>query len=150
LVIAGALILNYVVASENIPSQLASYLVGLDMHPLVFMLLVNILLLLLGTLLEATTIILVIIPLFIPACVELGIDLIHFGVIAVINTMIGLITPPFGMLLFVINSVTGISLKEIIRETWIFIAVLISALAVLVLFPEIVLWLPQKFGYVAR
>ena len=150
LVIAGALILNYVVASENIPSQLATYLVGLDMHPLVFMLLVNILLLLLGTLLEATTIILVIIPLFIPACVELGIDLIHFGVIAVINTMIGLITPPFGMLLFVINSVTGISLKEIIRETWIFIAVLISALAVLVLFPEIVLWLPQKFGYVAR
>ncbi len=150
LVIAGALILNYVVASENIPSQLASYLVGLDMHPLVFMLLVNILLLLLGTLLEATTIILVIIPLFIPACVELGIDLIHFGVIAVINTMIGLITPPFGMLLFVINSVTGISLKEIIRETWIFIAVLISALAVLVLFPEIVLWLPQKFGYVVR
>ena len=150
MVIAGALILNYVVASENIPSQLATYLVGLDMHPLVFMLLVNILLLLLGTLLEATTIILVIIPLFIPACVELGIDLIHFGVIAVINTMIGLITPPFGMLLFVINSVTGISLKEIIRETWIFIAVLISALAVLVLFPEIVLWLPQKFGYVAR
>ena len=94
--------------------------------------------LILGCFLDATTIILVIVPLFIPACKALGIDLIHFGVIAVINTMIGLITPPFGMLLFVINSVTGISLKEIIRETWIFIAVLISALAVLVLFPEIV------------
>ena len=102
-----------------------------------------------GTLLEATTIILVIIPLFIPACADLGIDLIHFGVIAVINTMIGLITPPFGMLLFVINAVTKIPLREIIRETWIFMAVLISSLMVLILFPDIVLWLPEKFGYVS-
>ena len=149
LVIAGALILNYIVASENIPSQLSSYLVGLDIHPLVFILCVNLLLLFLGTLLEATTIILVIIPLFIPACADLGIDLIHFGVIAVINTMIGLITPPFGMLLFVINAVTKIPLREIIRETWIFMAVLISSLMVLILFPEIVLWLPEKFGYVS-
>ena len=108
-----------------------------------------ILLLFLGTLLEATTIILVIIPLFIPACADLGIDLIHFGVIAVINTMIGLITPPFGMLLFVINAVTKIPLREIIRETWIFMAVLISSLMVLILFPDIVLWLPEKFGYVS-
>ena len=63
--------------------------------------------------------------------------------------MIGLITPPFGMLLFVINAVTKIPLKDIIRETWIFMAVLISSLLVLILFPEIVLWLPQKFGYVS-
>jgi tripartite ATP-independent transporter DctM subunit len=148
LVIAGALILNYIVASENIPSQLSNYLVGLDIHPLTFILGVNLLLIFLGTLLEATTIILVIIPLFIPACGDLGIDLIHFGVIAVINTMIGLITPPFGMLLFVINAVTKIPLKDIIRETWIFIAVLISSLILLILFPEIVLWLPKQFGYV--
>jgi TRAP-type C4-dicarboxylate transport system permease large subunit len=62
--------------------------------------------------------------------------------------MIGLITPPFGMLLFVINAVTKIPLKDIIRETWIFIAVLISSLILLILFPEIVLWLPKQFGYV--
>jgi len=147
LVIAGALILNYVVASENIPNRLAGTLVELEVHPLVFMIGVNLLLLFLGALLEATTIILVILPLFIPACSQLGIDLIHFGVIAVINTMIGLITPPFGMLLFVINAVTGISLGEIIREIWIFIAVLIAALFVLILVPDIVLWLPREFGY---
>ena len=147
LVIAGALILNYVVASENIPNRLAGVLVDLDIHPLVFLVCVNILLLVMGALLEATTIILVILPLFIPACSSLGIDLIHFGVIAVINTMIGLITPPFGMLLFVINAVTGIQLGEIIRETWVFIVVLIAALFVLIIVPDIVLWLPRKFGY---
>lgn len=147
LVIAGALILNYIVASENIPNVLAKALVDLDIDPLLFLLGANALLLILGAFLEATTIILVIIPLFIPACRELGIDLVHFGVIAVINTMIGLITPPFGMLLFVINAVTGIKLGDIIRETWLFIVVLLSALLVLILVPDIVLWLPKQFGY---
>ena len=147
LVIGGALILNYVVASENIPNQMAGALVGLDIHPLVFFIGVNILLLFLGAILDATTIILVILPLFIPSCRELGIDLVHFGVVAVINCMIGLITPPYGMLLFVINAVTDIPLGEIIRETWAFIAVLIVALLVLIFVPGIVLWLPRQFGY---
>ncbi len=147
LVIGGALILNYVVASENIPNILAARLVGLDVHPLVFLLGVNVLLLLLGCILDATTIILVIIPLFLPTCRELGIDLVHFGVVAVVNCMIGLITPPYGILLFVINAVTRIPLAEIIREIWLFLAVLITALAAMIFFPGIVLWLPRVFGY---
>ncbi len=147
LVIGGALILNYVVASENIPTILAAKLVDLDVHPLVFLLGVNILLLLLGCVLDATTIILVIIPLFLPTCRDLGIDLVHFGVVAVVNCMIGLITPPYGILLFVINAVTRIPLAEIIAEIWLFLAVLIAALAAMILFPEIVLWLPRTFGY---
>ena len=147
LVIGGALILNYVVASENIPTILAAKLVDLDVHPLVFLLGVNILLLLLGCVLDATTIILVIIPLFLPTCRDMGIDLVHFGVVAVVNCMIGLITPPYGILLFVINAVTRIPLAEIIAEIWLFLAVLIAALAAMILFPEIVLWLPRTFGY---
>lgn len=147
LVIGGALILNYVVAAENIPSVLASHLVGLDIDPLVFLLGVNLLLLILGCVLDATTIILVIIPLFLPTCRELGIDLVHFGVVAVVNCMIGLITPPYGILLFVINAVTRIPLGEIIREIWPFLLVLLAALLALVLFPGIVLWLPRLFGY---
>jgi len=147
LVIGGALILNYVVASENIPSQLAAVLVGLDVSPIVFLLGVNVLLLMLGCLLDATTIILVIIPLFIPTCRELGIDLVHFGVVAVVNCMIGLITPPYGILLFVINAVTRIPLAEIIRETWAFLAVLLMALSALIFMPGITLWLPRVFGY---
>jgi TRAP-type transport system large permease protein len=147
LVIGGALILNYIVASENIPGMVARELVGLDVHPLVFLLAVNVLLLLLGCVLDATTIILVILPLFIPTCRELGIDLVHFGVIAVINCMIGLITPPYGILLFVINAVTGIPLREMIREIWPFLGVLLAALLLLILVPDIVLFLPRYLGY---
>ncbi|MFN7025368.1 MAG: TRAP transporter large permease [Pseudorhizobium sp.] len=147
LVIGGALILNYIVASENIPDVVAKALVGLDIHPLLFLLGVNLLLLMLGCFLDASTIILVIIPLFIPTCRELGIDLVHFGVVAIINCMIGLITPPYGILLFVINAVTGIPLREIIAEIWLFCGVLIAALLVLILFPDITLMLPRLFGY---
>lgn len=147
LVIGGALILNYVVASENIPNIVAQSLVGLDVSPLAFLIGVNVLFLLLGCVLDATTIILVIIPLFLPTCNELGIDLVHFGVVAVVNCMIGLITPPYGILLFVINAVTQIPLREIIGEIWAFLGVLVLALACLILFPGIVLWLPRMFGY---
>ena len=65
----------------------------------------------------------------------------------VVNSMIGLITPPYGILLFVINAVTGISLKEIISEIWMFIFVLIIALLIMIFFPEVILWLPEVFGY---
>jgi tripartite ATP-independent transporter DctM subunit len=148
LVIGGALIFNYIVASENIPGKVAGALVGLDVPPLAFLLAVNLLFLLLGCVLDATTIILVIVPLFIPACRELGIDLVHFGVITVVNAMIGLITPPYGILLFVINATTGISLREMIREIWPFLGALLTALLIMILIPDVVLWLPRLFGYV--
>ena len=146
-VIGGALILNFVVVSENIPGMVADSLVGLDVPPILFLIGVNLLVLLLGCVLDATTIILVIVPLFIPTCRELGVDLVHFGVLVVVNSMIGLITPPYGILLFVINAVTGIPLKEIIREVWAFLAVLVAALLVLISAPEFVLWLPRLLGY---
>lgn len=147
LVIGAALIFNYIVASENIPRALAFYLDGLDISPLVFLLMVMVVILLLGCILDATTLILVIVPLFIPAARLLGIDLVHFGVVVVVNCMIGLITPPYGILLFVINAVTGIPLRAIIGEIWLFIGVLLAALLVMILVPEIVLWLPRQFGY---
>ncbi|MEM1431325.1 MAG: TRAP transporter large permease [Pseudomonadota bacterium] len=147
IVIGGALILNFIVVQENIPNLMSEYLTGIDVHPLVFLLLVNLLILLLGCVLDATTIILVIVPLFIPTCQALGIDLVHFGVLVVVNSMIGLITPPYGILLFVINAVTGIPLGEIIREVWSFLAVLILALLLMICFPGIVLFLPRVFGY---
>ncbi|MGR6468534.1 TRAP transporter large permease [Rhizobium sp. PAMB 3182] len=147
LVIGGALIFNYIVASENVPGKVAGLLSAIEISPLFFLFAVNALLLILGCLLDASTIILVIIPLFIPACRALGIDLVHFGVVAVVNCMIGLITPPYGILLFVINATTGIPLREIIREIWSFLAALVIALVLMILFPDIVLWLPRMFGY---
>lgn len=146
-VIGGALILNFIVLTENIPAIMSGFLTDLDVHPLVFLFGVNILVLLLGCVLDATTIILVIIPLLIPAARALGIDLVHFGVLIVVNSMIGLITPPYGILLFVINAVTGIPLREIIVEIWGFLAVLVLALIIMILSPGLVLWLPRLFGY---
>ena len=147
LVIGASMILTYIVIQENIPQALSASLEGADISPLVFLILINILVLLLGCILDATVIILVIVPLFIPTCEALGIDLVHFGVVVVVNSMIGLITPPYGILLFVINAVTGIPLKEIISEVWVFLGVLIFALLLMILLPEIVLWLPRVFGY---
>jgi tripartite ATP-independent transporter DctM subunit len=147
IIIGGALIFNYIIASENIPARVQSFVSALEMSPVLFLLSVNVVLLILGCLLDASTLILVIIPLFIPACRHLGIDLVHFGVVAVVNCMIGLITPPYGIVLFVMNAVTGIPLKEIIAEVWLFIGVLILALVAMILFPDIVLWLPRLLGY---
>jgi TRAP-type C4-dicarboxylate transport system permease large subunit len=108
----------------------------------------NLLLLVLGCVLDATTIILVIVPLFMATCKLLGIDLVYFGVVVVVNCMIGFITPPYGILLFVINGSSGIPLSEMIAEIWPFVLALVLALVALVLFPEIILWLPRQFGYV--
>ena len=118
-----------------------------DISPFVFLIAVNVLVLLLGCILDATVIILVIVPLFIPTCQALGIDLVHFGVLVVVNSMIGLITPPYGILLFVINAVTDIPLKEIIGEIWAFLGVLLAALCIMILFPDVILWLPGILGH---
>lgn len=147
LVIGASMILTYVVVRENIPQSISVILNDADMHPLVFMLVVNVFVLLLGCILDATVIILVIVPLFIPTCEALGIDLVHFGVLIVVNSMIGLITPPYGILLFVINAVTGIPLKEIISEVWGFLGILLLALLIMLLVPDLTLWLPRVFGY---
>ncbi|HHS83189.1 MAG TPA: TRAP transporter large permease [Devosia sp.] len=148
LIIGAALIFNYIVATENIPNTVAAYLRTVDLSPWMFLLLVNVILLLLGAILDATTILLVIVPLFLPAARELGLDLVHFGVIVVVNTMIGLITPPYGVLLFVINATTGAPLREMIKEIWPFMLALILALLAMTFVPDIVLWLPRLMGYV--
>lgn len=147
LIIGGALIFNYIVASENVPTQIAAMFDRLDLSPLGFLLVVNVLFLALGCLLDATVIILVIIPILIPTCNALGIDLVHFGVVAVVNCMIGLITPPYGMLLFVINGATGIPIKDIVVEGIPYFVSLLVALILIIFFPELVLWLPRQFGY---
>ena len=147
LVIGASMILTYVVVKENIPQTVSALLAGAEISPIIFLLLINLLMLLVGCILDATVIILVIVPLFIPTCEALGVDLVHFGVLVVVNSMIGLITPPYGMLLFVINAVTDIPLREIIGEIWAFLAVLIFALLIMIFSPNMVLWLPRLFGY---
>ena len=147
MLIAGALVFNYVVTVENIPSALNVWLGGFDLSPLTFLLMVNLILLVLGCLLEGTTILLVIVPVFIPTANALGIDLVHFGVVCVINIMLGLITPPYGLLLFVMTAISERPLREIVREILPFLIAMLFALLLFTLVPDIALWLPRLFGY---
>ena len=147
MLIAGALVFNYVVTIEQIPEAVRRLLHGYELSPAMFLLWVNIILLVLGCLLEGSTIILVILPIFIPTAKALGIDLVHFGVVCVVNIMIGLITPPYGLLLFIITAISGAPLRSIIRDTIPFVYALVIALAIITYFPDTVLWLPRMMGY---
>ncbi len=147
ILIGGALVFNYVVTVENISNSLSAMMSGLHFPPLGFLLLVNVTLLFLGCVLEGITILLVIVPIFIPTANALGIDMVHFGVVVVVNLMIGLITPPYGLLLFVVANVSRAPLLKIIREILPFLAVLLLALAFITVTPDFVLWLPRLLGY---
>lgn len=147
MLIAGALVFNYVVTVENIPAALSTWLAGFEMSPVQFLLVVNIVLLVLGCLLEGTTILLIVVPVFIPTANALGIDLVHFGVVCVVNIMLGLITPPYGLLLFVMSNISGSSLGRIVREILPFLIALLIALAIITLVPDLSLWLPRQLGY---
>jgi tripartite ATP-independent transporter DctM subunit len=147
MLIGGALVFNYVVTVENIPEIVRSLLTGHALSPTGFLLMVNAILLLLGCVLEGTAILLIVVPVFIPTAQALGIDLVHFGVMVVVNIMLGLVTPPYGLLLFVMSSITGVPIRNIVRETLPYLAVMIAALAIITFVPETVLWLPRLFGY---
>ncbi|MFM9844054.1 MAG: TRAP transporter large permease [Dongiaceae bacterium] len=146
--IAGALFMNHVVAAEQIPGWLGAQLEGLDVSPLAFLLMVNLLFLVLGCFLDTLLMLLVIVPIILPSLAIFGIDPVHFGVVIVVNMMIGLVTPPYGELLFLIAGVSGVPLHSIMRELGPFLAVLIGVLLLMVFFPGLVLWLPMQLGYV--
>lgn len=147
MLIAGALVFNYVVTVENIPQSLSVLLTSWDLSPTTFLIIVNIILLLLGCVLEGTTIILVIIPVFIPTAQALGIDLVHFGVVCIVNIMLGLVTPPYGLLLFIMVRIAKVPLMDIVRDVLPFLYTMLLSLVVITFFPDTVLWLPRLFGY---
>jgi tripartite ATP-independent transporter DctM subunit len=147
MLIAGAMVFNYVVTAENIPASLSAALAQRDFSPLGFLLACNLLLLILGCLLEGTTILLVVVPVLLPTAQALGVDPVHFGVVAVINIMIGLITPPYGLLLFVMVRIADVALRDLVRDTMPFLLVMVAALGAVILLPDLVLYLPRRFGY---
>jgi C4-dicarboxylate transporter DctM subunit len=149
MLIAGALVFNYVVTVENIPDSLRAVLISWQLSAAGFLVLVNVLLLLLGCVLEGTTILLVIVPVLIPTAKALGIDMVHFGVMVVVNIMLGLVTPPYGLLLFIMTRIAEVPLKGLVAEVLPFLYVMIVALALITFFPDLVLWLPRLFGYQA-
>jgi TRAP-type C4-dicarboxylate transport system permease large subunit len=119
----------------------------MEFSPLGFMLVITVLFILLGCLIDTGTLLLVLVPVLLPTVKALGIDPVYFGVVVIVNLMIGLVTPPFGMVLFVLAGLTKTPLAEVSREILVFAAALIAALFLMVLVPGTVLWLPRLFGY---
>ena len=147
MLIAGALALNYVITSENVPNTVRGILAGWEMSPWQFLLVVNLILLVLGCLMEGSTILLVVVPVLVPTAQALGIDMVHFGVVVVVNIMIGLITPPYGLLLFICAKLSGQPLTAVVRDTVPFLVAMVAALMLITYVPELVLWLPRQLGY---
>jgi len=147
LILAGSFMLNYAFTAEGVPQAMAQWVDGMHLSQVKFLLLVNVMFLVLGCFLDVSVLLLVFVPMLLPAAKLLGVDLVHFGVLVVLNMMIGLIHPPFGMLLFVTKALTGIPIGEMMKEGWPFLVMLLLLLLAMTFFPQIVLWLPQTMGY---
>jgi tripartite ATP-independent transporter DctM subunit len=147
IILAGSFMLNYAFTAEGVPQAMAQWVDSMHLSQLKFLLLVNVMFLVLGCFLDVSVLLLVFVPMLLPAAKLLGVDLVHFGVLVVLNMMIGLIHPPFGMLLFVTKALTGIPIGEMMKEGWPFLVMLLMLLVAITVFPQIVLWLPQTMGY---
>src|ERR1044071_1096275 len=147
LLIAGAFIVNYAITNEQIADRFAQLFQSAQLSRLQFLLLVNFAFLILGCFLDTAVLLLVFVPVLLPSARALGVDLVHFGVVLTVNMMIGMITPPYGLLLLVLSSLVKVPIGEIVRAIWQFIVPLVIVLALLVVFPETVTWLPNMFGY---
>lgn len=147
MLIASAFLVNYAITVEQVAQGVAGFVAGAELGPTAFLLGVAVLLLVLGLFLDASVILLVFIPLLLPAARAVGVDLVHFGVVALVNLMIGLVTPPYGLLLFVMAALGRVPLIEIVREVWVFVIPLAATVLLLILFPGIVLFLPRLAGW---
>jgi len=144
-IVGAAFIFSYIVAIEHIPDLFSNFLLGVTQNKYVLLLIVNLLFLMFGMFIDTMTITLVFIPMVLPLIEALGIDLVHFGVVVVLNMMIGLSTPPFGMLLFIVSGISGTPLKMVIKDSLPMTFVLIIVLFLITYIPDIVLFLPNTF-----
>ncbi|AFL67832.1 TRAP transporter large permease [Sulfurospirillum barnesii] len=146
-IIANAMIFAHFLTDETIPQQITKMIIDANVGPVMFLVIVNILLLLMGQFMEPSSVVMITVPLLLPLVIALGIDPIHFGVIMVVNMEIGMITPPVGLNLFVAAGMTGLSLKEVVVAALPWVAVLFVGLLLITYIPIISLWLPQlMFG----
>lgn len=147
LIVGSASLFGWVLARERIPQVVADGILSVTTNPLVFLVLVNLLLLLIGTMLEPTAAILIMVPVLLPVVDVFGIDPLHFGVFMILNLVIGLLTPPIGLVLYVLSSVTGMSFPEVARGALPFLVPLGAVLLVVTFIPALSLWLPGVLGY---
>ena len=149
IMIGAASAISFIFAKEQIGTILGNWLLSVTANKYVFLFAVNIIILILGCLVDTSVIQLVMIPILWPVAEAMGINIIHFGLIICFNMMVGLSTPPFGMCLFITSGISGTPLKDIIREIWWPIIVMLIVLAVITYIPDVVLFLPKLTGMMA-
>lgn len=143
LMIAGSMIFSYIIALERFPNAVAELILGLTANKYIFLLVVNVIFIILGAFMDTATIQLVFIPIILPLVKHFGINLVHFGVVINLNIMIGLSTPPFGLLLFITSGIAETQLKDTIREILPIIVVMIVVLFLITFIPDLVLFIPN-------
>lgn len=146
LLIATSMAMSWVMSSEDIPQNISSALLSLSDNKIVILLLINLLLLFVGIFMDMTPAVLIFTPIFLPVVTKLGVDPVHFGIMMVTNLCIGLCTPPVGSVLFIGVGIAKISIQQVIKPLLPLFLAMIIGLALIMLFPEISLWLPRMFG----
>ena len=146
ILICAASLFGYVLTAHRIPDAIATFILGLSSNKWVILLLINLLLLIVGTFLDTTAAIIILVPILYPIITTIGVDPIHFGMILCVNLAVGFVTPPFGTCLFVACGVADTSLGAITKKILPFIAALLVVVAMVTVFEPISLFLPKLFG----
>ncbi|MDE7312729.1 MAG: TRAP transporter large permease [Eubacterium sp.] len=141
-------IMSWVMAFTNIPALVSSGLLSISNNRYVILLMINVILLVVGTFMDMTPACLIFTPIFLPVCQELGMNTVHFGIMMIFNLCIGTITPPVGTTLFVGVKVGGVKIETVIRQLLIYFAAIFAVLLLVTYVPQISLWLPSLMGYV--
>jgi len=144
-IVAAASIFGWMLTATGVTSAISSWVLGFTQEPWVFLLLANLLMLFVGCFLEPTAAITILVPILVPIASQLGIDLVHFGLIMVLNLMIGLLHPPMGMVLFVLARVAKLSVERTTMAILPWLFPLLGSLAIITYVPSLVLWLPKQF-----
>ena len=145
-IIMGASAFSYVVVSQGVPAALAGWVASATSNKIIILLLINILLLIAGCFLDASSAIIVLVPLLLPITNSVGVNPLHFGIIMVVNLAIGLITPPVGLDLFVGCNIAKINISDIVKALLPLLAATLIALMLITYIPDISLILPRLFG----
>ena len=142
-VVGAANLFGWILTNAQVPHMLAESFASFTSSPLVFLMLVNVLLLFIGTLINASAAVVILTPILLPVALGLGIDPTFFGVLMVVNLAIGCITPPVGLDLFVVSSITGISIDKVTAKVMPYLIMLLVDLVILTYFPSIITFLPE-------
>lgn len=146
IMLGAAYVFSYVVAIEKLPTLVQNLIMAVATNRIAFLIFVNIVLFILGMLVDSAVLQLVLLPILCPIAQSYGIDMVHFGVVFTLNTMIGLCTPPFGMLLFIVTGISGEKMKVIIKEIMPMVCVMVLVLLIVTFIPQSIMWLPNLFG----